>query len=168
VQGDQTPRTWLVEVPGVRLSEAREEVDLRGVLDRLLPGGDVVVLEVPQRVEERVPLAARRIRRGLGLLVRACRRPPAQAGRGQGARETPTHEHASPHSRPSLLRADCSGSALRRKGHARRLLAAKLRRCQRAVRRPARSRGTPAQDRKSTRLNSSHEWISYAVFCLNK
>src|SRR5438105_7843135 len=24
----------------------------------------------------------------------------------------------------------------------------------------------PATDRKSTRLNSSHEWISYAVFCL--
>src|SRR5207247_8994594 len=24
------------------------------------------------------------------------------------------------------------------------------------------------QDRKSTRLNSSHEWISYAVLCLNK
>src|SRR5207247_3803327 len=23
-----------------------------------------------------------------------------------------------------------------------------------------------AQDRESTRLNSSHEWISYAVFCL--
>src|SRR5438105_11676551 len=29
--------------------------------------------------------------------------------------------------------------------------------------------GAPApQDRKSTRLNSSHEWISYAVFCLKK
>src|SRR5438105_10063844 len=28
---------------------------------------------------------------------------------------------------------------------------------------PARER-----DRKSTRLNSSHEWISYAVFCLKK
>src|SRR3712207_7512230 len=27
---------------------------------------------------------------------------------------------------------------------------------------------TPAQDRKSTRLNSSHANISYAVFCLNK
>src|SRR5438105_11966275 len=27
---------------------------------------------------------------------------------------------------------------------------------------------TPARDRKSTRLNSSHEWISYAVFCLKK
>src|SRR5207247_546704 len=25
-----------------------------------------------------------------------------------------------------------------------------------------------AQDRKSTRLNSSHEWISYAVLCLKK
>src|SRR5207247_6764879 len=27
--------------------------------------------------------------------------------------------------------------------------------------------GSPL-DRKSTRLNSSHEWISYAVFCLKK
>src|SRR5438105_12105367 len=26
----------------------------------------------------------------------------------------------------------------------------------------------PGTDRKSTRLNSSHEWISYAVFCLKK
>src|SRR6266536_4936739 len=31
-----------------------------------------------------------------------------------------------------------------------------------------RARGVRAQDRKSTRLNSSHEWISYAVFCLKK
>src|SRR6266849_8578942 len=31
-------------------------------------------------------------------------------------------------------------------------------------------RTSPASwsDRKSTRLNSSHEWISYAVFCLKK
>src|SRR6266536_5897725 len=28
--------------------------------------------------------------------------------------------------------------------------------------------GGTNQDRKSTRLNSSHEWISYAVFCLKK
>src|SRR5438105_12860039 len=27
---------------------------------------------------------------------------------------------------------------------------------------------SPRRDRKSTRLNSSHEWISYAVFCLKK
>src|SRR5207247_4215318 len=27
---------------------------------------------------------------------------------------------------------------------------------------------TTVSDRKSTRLNSSHEWISYAVFCLKK
>src|SRR2546429_6062793 len=28
--------------------------------------------------------------------------------------------------------------------------------------------GTPIGDRKSTRLNSSHGYISYAVFCLKK
>src|SRR5438105_6724795 len=28
--------------------------------------------------------------------------------------------------------------------------------------------GDLLEDRKSTRLNSSHEWISYAVFCLKK
>src|SRR6266536_4264501 len=28
--------------------------------------------------------------------------------------------------------------------------------------------GQATLDRKSTRLNSSHEWISYAVFCLKK
>src|SRR5438105_11979053 len=28
--------------------------------------------------------------------------------------------------------------------------------------------GLGTRDRKSTRLNSSHEWISYAVFCLKK
>src|SRR6266536_322359 len=30
------------------------------------------------------------------------------------------------------------------------------------------SRSMRKRDRKSTRLNSSHEWISYAVFCLKK
>src|SRR5438105_7349223 len=31
-----------------------------------------------------------------------------------------------------------------------------------------RVRARPGRDRKSTRLNSSHEWSSYAVFCLKK
>src|SRR5438105_6308265 len=31
-----------------------------------------------------------------------------------------------------------------------------------------RRRSALPADRKSTRLNSSHEWISYAVFCLKK
>src|SRR5687768_18245552 len=31
-----------------------------------------------------------------------------------------------------------------------------------------RMRGARGQDRKSTRLNSSHGYISYAVFCLKK
>src|SRR2546430_3649555 len=35
------------------------------------------------------------------------------------------------------------------------------------LRAPARARGQ-RQDRKSTRLNSSHSQISYAVFCLKK
>src|SRR5438105_12147204 len=34
------------------------------------------------------------------------------------------------------------------------------------VRRSLTARST--RDRKSTRLNSSHEWISYAVFCFKK
>src|SRR5438270_6287260 len=35
-------------------------------------------------------------------------------------------------------------------------------------RRSLRLRGADRQDRKSTRLNSSHSQISYAVFCLKK
>src|SRR6266542_224743 len=34
--------------------------------------------------------------------------------------------------------------------------------------RPRRTRPSPGRDRKSTRLNSSHGSISYAVFCLKK
>src|SRR5438105_11410425 len=34
--------------------------------------------------------------------------------------------------------------------------------------REARPQCDPGADRKSTRLNSNHEWISYAVFCLKK
>src|SRR6266496_3936265 len=41
------------------------------------------------------------------------------------------------------------------------------RRC-RSRRRPAQSPARGRQDRKSTRLNSSHVEISYAVFCLKK
>src|SRR5207247_10837369 len=46
-------------------------------------------------------------------------------------------------------------------GHARRLV--ELERAQ-ALHRGRHLPGQPL-DRKSTRLNSSHEWISYAVFC---
>src|SRR5438034_5381019 len=38
----------------------------------------------------------------------------------------------------------------------------------RAGRAPSRIRGWSSRDRKSTRLNSSHTVISYAVFCLKK
>src|SRR3712207_8676169 len=43
---------------------------------------------------------------------------------------------------------------------------ARVARAARAVKAPA--AGAPARDRKSTRLNSSHANISYAVFCLKK
>src|SRR5438105_12805213 len=36
------------------------------------------------------------------------------------------------------------------------------------IHRAVRNQVVLAGDRKSTRLNSSHEWISYAVFCLKK
>src|SRR2546422_4655890 len=38
----------------------------------------------------------------------------------------------------------------------------------RVMARGGRARQEPETDRKSTRLNSSHGYISYAVFCLNK
>src|SRR2546422_1652953 len=39
---------------------------------------------------------------------------------------------------------------------------------QRRLLQPARELDDPGKDRKSTRLNSSHGYISYAVFCLKK
>src|SRR5438105_15336208 len=58
-----------------------------------------------------------------------------------------------PDRRPTACGAPGRGSARQCKAdHARR-------RCAAAV---------AGADRKSTRLNSSHEWISYAVFCLKK
>src|SRR5438105_7923113 len=43
-----------------------------------------------------------------------------------------------------------------------------LEEAQRANKRQAAPFSRDHRDRKSTRLNSSHEWISYAVFCLKK
>src|SRR5256885_11223801 len=42
------------------------------------------------------------------------------------------------------------------------------RKAQRKVEKQTGPEGTESQDRKSTRLNSSHLVISYAVFCLKK
>src|SRR5438309_9092893 len=41
-------------------------------------------------------------------------------------------------------------------------------RCRRGTRHVSRLQGGARRDRKSTRLNSSHSSISYAVFCLKK
>src|SRR2546429_2879895 len=45
---------------------------------------------------------------------------------------------------------------------------AQVRRPHRRPRRPRPRAGAARRDRKSTRLNSSHGYISYAVFCLKK
>src|SRR5688572_31595710 len=48
------------------------------------------------------------------------------------------------------------------------LVVLRERRVRRGQSDPDALRGLPASDRKSTRLNSSHSQISYAVFCLKK
>src|SRR3712207_9013027 len=54
-------------------------------------------------------------------------------------------------------------------GEGRRVVRDRLRQVRRRGRdSEARERARPNQDRKSTRLNSSHANISYAVFCLKK
>src|SRR2546422_5230786 len=55
-----------------------------------------------------------------------------------------------------------SRNATRYVGHTSHLLR------QPAADRPTHSATAPNRDRKSTRLNSSHGYISYAVFCLKK
>src|SRR5690348_17817803 len=65
----------------------------------------------------------------------------------------------------TLFRSRAAGRARRRAGRSGRAHGAILRRHQGA------NRGRPPdrrEDRKSTRLNSSHPSISYAVFCLKK
>src|SRR2546422_7048398 len=62
-------------------------------------------------------------------------------------------------------------TTLFRSGDAARTLAVDSRARRTALRPPpgrAGARARPARDRKSTRLNSSHGYISYAVFCLKK
>src|SRR5437660_4085026 len=55
-----------------------------------------------------------------------------------------------------------------RRDHSRDLLPGRRQNGQTAGRRHSRRRQTKREDRKSTRLNSSHVAISYAVFCLKK
>src|SRR5947209_16535405 len=63
----------------------------------------------------------------------------------------------------TLFRSEPDGLHRRRREHARHRLLGRRVRLLRAAAEPRRLR-----DRKSTRLNSSHANISYAVFCLKK
>src|SRR5438876_6418027 len=79
--------------------------------------------------------------------------------------------------RPGLLKALCAGRVTTRQ--VANALGVSLRQTRRLRRRfeaggaaalahRGRGRPSPRRDRKSTRLNSSHPSISYAVFCLKK
>src|SRR3712207_7565526 len=63
---------------------------------------------------------------------------------------------------------DREGLRTAARGRGRRLVAHRHRAPRGRVRGPARLPRRGAEDRKSTRLNSSHANISYAVFCLKK
>src|SRR5690606_40643545 len=80
------------------------------------------------------------------------------------SRATPRPLPSFPTRRSSDLISDSCRLPVRARGRARRL------RCPGARLRRARAQQGPASraDRKSTRLNSSHVKISYAVFCLKK
>src|SRR2546430_9053857 len=71
------------------------------------------------------------------------------------------HAHVSPdrHEVQPVLREDRTEHPVRVRSHLENLL---------AVPRIDRANGVVRADRKSTRLNSSHSQISYAVFCLKK
>src|SRR3712207_7022346 len=75
----------------------------------------------------------------------------------RSARGRPRRRSASPDQRSGPHRADPPGTPS---------LVSRLRRA--ARRGGAEGRARKEQDRKSTRLNSSHANISYAVFCLKK
>src|SRR5437879_8103133 len=63
-----------------------------------------------------------------------------------------------------------SGFPHRKRNHHSRILSAFVERPRQRLQPEieSRSRHEPGRDRKSTRLNSSHRCISYAVFCLKK
>src|SRR5690606_39715333 len=74
--------------------------------------------------------------------------------------------HGELHLPPSALSVDGFGGSADGAGN--RLRLPELRGGARRVVDPSHERHPPPRDRKSTRLNSSHVKISYAVFCLKK
>src|SRR5207247_4872906 len=93
---------------------------------------------------------------------------------------SPPHLHSFPTRRSSDLQASwgvpCGVRSRRRSAGHRDLLAGTVpdrppllrQSAARTASRPVPHQSRSLTDRKSTRLNSSHEWISYAVFCLKK
>src|SRR5439155_8476868 len=101
-----------------------------------------------------------RLSEGLGHAVAVSARGHNRvAGRQGGLGEIDAHATTGSSDKPGLL--VTHGIALVEAGQADRAAGDAMRRCRLAV-------TSPPSDRKSTRLNSSHVAISYAVFCLEK
>src|SRR2546422_7426367 len=79
-----------------------------------------------------------------------------------------SHGAEAPDEHPPGRRAHRGRPALRRRVPEQLLEDLPRGRAQASSRSGGRADGGPARDRKSTRLNSSHGYISYAVFCLKK
>src|SRR5438105_8163960 len=117
------------------------------------------------RIGERAEIALEGL--AVGLREIHAERHVLRAGCGGEAKPDLVEQSAVRRGPEAQLPRELSGIRKRQRGRDPRLVAvdAQLQR-----RRTARGAGTRAcrRDRKSTRLNSSHEWISYAVFCLKK
>src|SRR2546427_1379458 len=70
--------------------------------------------------------------------------------------------------RSGVARYSCMNKVVSVKTSDPKAMQAEARQLRRAGKRIAASRRAALRDRKSTRLNSSHSQISYAVFCLKK
>src|SRR5207247_7278062 len=92
-------------------------------------------------------------------------RPNEFCNRGNRSRRENVSENYSRDRRRSSRRWSCRSGKDRQSQHRHRLISL---RPQRENRPSPGTRKLCRRDRKSTRLNSSHEWISYAVFCLKK
>src|SRR6266496_5349579 len=96
------------------------------------------------------------------------RRPARRSSRRSATRATRAATRSSSPCSPSGSATEFPETERKNGGLGRRFHFTELRSNARPCTVPARSRRRAARDRKSTRLNSSHVEISYAVFCLKK
>src|SRR5690606_40169342 len=121
----------------------------------------------------RASIEQRDARRDVGVAVGSAAAQQIAIGqkrrKPRGRAEETEVEAAKQHVREPRMHAEAGHAASVRRDATRGIERAEpLEQVARARKRRQGRRGEPAEDRKSTRLNSSHVKISYAVFCLKK